>query len=139
MQETWQTTSGHFLKTVPTEPPQTFLILHPADPKDKHAGVGFIVSPKLRPFIINFTSHSSRIASLRIRTQPRPIQIFTIYAPSMIADPPADLLRTENFWQQLHKTYETVPDAIIKILAGDLNVRMHARPASHTEHVGPHI
>ena len=57
----------------------------------------------------------------------------------MIADPPSDLLRKEQFWQQLHKIYETVPDAILKILAGDLNVRMHARPSSHTEHVGPHV
>ncbi len=57
----------------------------------------------------------------------------------MLHDPPADLVRKESFRQQLHNIYERVPDAIIKLLAGDLNVRMHARPQSHLEHVGPYV
>ncbi len=52
MQETWQDTSSHFQKTTPTEPPQTFLIFHSAEAKDKHAGVGFIISPRLRPLLL---------------------------------------------------------------------------------------
>ncbi len=39
----------------------------------------------------------------------------------------------------LHKDFEHTPDAVIQIIAGDLNVRMHARPQSHTAHVGPHV
>ncbi len=57
----------------------------------------------------------------------------------MLQDPPADLVRKESLWQQLHKTHERDPDAIVKILAENLNVRMHARPQSHLERVGPNV
>ena len=125
MQQTWQTTSSHFQENT-QPPPLNFLIFHSASNKDKHAGVGFIISPKLRPFIMNFTSHSSSIASIKLRSQPRPIQLFSIYAPSMLSDSVLDLQRKEEFWQQAHNIIEQTPSAIIKIIAGDLNVRMHS-------------
>ena len=93
MQETWQTTSSTFLKPTPTIPPQTFLVLLSGEEPDKFAGVGFIIAPRIRPFVYNFSSFSSRICTLQLRTQPRPLHIYNLYAPSKVEEPLLDLKR----------------------------------------------
>ena len=43
-----------------------------------------------------------------------------------------------NFGNKHTISLSKLPTQSLKI-AGDLNVRMHSRPSSHTQHVGPHV
>jgi hypothetical protein len=99
IQETWQVTSSHFQNTVSTEPHTYFSIFQSAECKYHHACVGFFFSQKLRPFKINFTSQSPRVASIRVRTQPRPVPSSTFYV-SRLSFRPSEKKHSGNKLQQ---------------------------------------
>ena len=108
---------------------------------DKHAGVGFVVSPKVFPFVYNFKPFSARIASLNIRTSGKPLVLFSVYAPSLMSHIHShedDLERKQEFWDLLSFS---IPDARFHttIILGDLNMRYHT-PVPEMQHIlGPHF
>jgi len=111
---------------------------------EKYAGVGFIVSPSMAPYIKAFTPISHRIAKLQLLTNPRPIVLYSVYAPSQLASvsasPAEDLQRKQDFWDSLEEAI--IPDHIyIPIVMGDLNTRLLQSKVStflelHNPHVG---
>ena len=67
------------------------------DASDPHAGVGFAVPQFLHPLVHDFIPVTSRIAILQLSTKPRPISLFSIYAPSQLADAQEDSVRKNIF------------------------------------------
>ena len=67
------------------------------DASDPHAGVGFAVPQFLHPLVHDFIPVTSRIAILQLSTKPRPISLFSIYAPSQLADAQEDSDRKNIF------------------------------------------
>jgi hypothetical protein len=73
-------------------------------PVDTHAGVGFVISPKFRFFVQAFKPINSRICELTINSSPRLINLYSVYAPSMMSSqhsPEEDTQRKDDFWQAL--------------------------------------
>ena len=67
------------------------------DASDPHAGVGFAVPQFVHPLVHYFIPVVSRIAILQLSTKPRPISLFSIYAPSQLADAQEDSVRKNIF------------------------------------------
>ena len=90
MQETKSTTSNEI-----TSGPFRYLLS--GTPEEPHAGVGFAIHASLLPFVHDFFPFSGRIAVLILNTKPRKIALFSIYAPSQLADAAADNERKQQF------------------------------------------
>ena len=76
-------------------------ILHSSTLEGKHHGVGFIVSPFLRPFMSDFVAHTHRICEVTLQIIPHPITVFCVYAPSQVENSEKDLARKLDFWDTL--------------------------------------
>ena len=103
-----------------------FRFFFSGSPKEPHAGVGFVVSPRFRFSIKSFKPHSSRIAEITIMSSPRMIKLYSVYAPSMMSTthtPEEDTQRKDEFWQQL-TSIVCSNTVYFPIVAGDLNSRL---------------
>ena len=77
VQETHSTSIQEFSK-------DGFLILHSAAAGSPNHGVGFIVSPSLRPYVQSFMPLGPRLCSVVVNTSPRPFHVYCAYAPSLV-------------------------------------------------------
>ncbi len=114
-------------------------ILHSGSSAAKHHGVGFFVSPSLRPYVSNFLAHSPRICELTIHTNPHSITVFSIYAPSTVDDSVEDQTRKELFWSQLDLLIADHPNSSYVVILGDYNARLDSALDPDQDHVGPHV
>ena len=99
-------------------------ILHSGSATARHHGVGFFVSPSLRPHVSNFLAHSPRVCEITIRTNPHPITIFSIYAPSTVEDSTEDVARKEFLWSQLGSIITDHKNSSHLLIFGDYNSRL---------------
>jgi exonuclease III len=121
MQETKADTIHHFTR-------KGHLIYLSGTIAGKDHGVGFIVSPRFRPYTYNFIAHGSRLATIRIRSQPREIEIINAYAPSQREQPEEDIQRKRTFWKLAEQIMGDVPNTVIPVFGGDINARFSDRP-----------
>ena len=92
------------------------------------SGVGFVVAPRCRRLVYGFKPISPRIAFIKLRTRPRTLSLFSIYAPSLMrVRREADQDRRDQFWTQLEKAADSIPGEEVPIFAGDFNARLHQR------------
>lgn len=98
--------------------------------KDSHAGVGFIVSPQLRPHILGLKPLNSRIAVLRISASPRSIQVFSIYAPSQL---PSEIGSVQA---PLENEFPSTSQ-YFSIIMGEFNARLTSNIVQDFEDVEP--
>ena len=98
----------------------------------EHHGVGFIISPNLRPFVEDVVPHNSRFIELSLRSQGPNVKIMNCYMPHTLR-PEAE---KDHYWQQL----ETIMPAktLPTLLVGDFNARLYKRmdPSEHSV-IGP--
>ena len=113
-------------------------ILHSGSATAKHHGVGFFVSPSLRPHVSNFLAHSPRICEITIHTNPHPITIFSIYVPSTVEDSTEDVARKEFFWSQLDSIITDRKNSSQLLIFGDYNPRLGGFLDPDLDHIGPH-
>ena len=114
-------------------------ILHSGAFHSKHHGVGFFIAPALRPHVNNFLAHSPRICEITIQTNPHPITVFSIYAPSTVEDSSEDQTRKEYFWTQLDSIITEHPNSSHLIILGDYNARLDSALDDDSDHIGPHV
>ena len=112
-------------------------ILHPGCSAAKHHGVGFFVSSSLRAHVKNFLAHTPRICEATVCTNPHPITIFSIYAPSQVEDPNEDQSREESFWSQLDNIVAEHTNSCHILLLGDLNARLDEQLDLEQVFIGP--
>ena len=114
-------------------------ILHSGASNAKHHGVGFFVSPSLRPHVHSFLAHSPRICEITVRTNPHPITVFSIYAPSTVEDSSEDVARKEFFWSQLDGIITDHKNSSHVVILGDFNSRLDSCIDPDQDHIGPHV
>lgn len=103
-------------------------------PHIEHHGTGFIVSPKIKPFVYDCTPISDRIMELKIAAKGRNYTILNGYAPHS----GRPLVEKQNFWNQIenHRGIQTPSSPVF--IVGDFNARLHARQISELDIMGPH-
>ena len=114
-------------------------ILHSSTPEGKHHGVGFMVSPFLRPFITDFLAHTPRICEVTIRIIPHPITVFCVYAPSQIENSEEDLARKLDFWDTLDTLISSHSNSDHLMVMGDFNARLAQEMDRDTPGLGPNV
>ena len=101
-------------------------------------GVGFFVSPSLRPHLSNFLAHSPRICEVTVHTNLHPLTVFSIYASSTVEDSTEDVARKEFFLSQLGAILAEHPNSHVIVL-GDYNSRLDEYLDPDQDHIGPHV
>ena len=114
-------------------------IFHSSTPEGKHHGVGFLVSPFLRPFITDFLAHTPRICEVTIRIIPHPITVFCIYAPSQVENSEEDLARKLDFWDTLDTLISSHSNADHLTVVGDFNARLAQEMDRDAPGLGPNV
>ena len=116
-------------------------ILHSGASNAKHHGVGFFVSPSLRPHVHSYLAHSPRICEITVRTNPHPITVFSIYAPSTstVEDSSEDVARKEFFWSQLDGIITDHKNSSHVVILGDFNSRLDSFIDPDQDHIGSHV
>ena len=105
---------------------------------DPHAGVGFAVPDHLHPLVLDFVPLTSRIALLQLCTKPLPISLFSVYAPSQVADADLDRSRKNAFWLSLQSWYAQYAPHTYPVLMGDFNTRLYSNQLDGLgHHIGP--
>ena len=114
-------------------------ILHSGAANSKHHGVGFFVSPSLRPHAHSFLANSPRICEITPQTNPHPITVFSIYAPSTVDESTEDLARKEHFWSRLDSIISEHSTSSHLIILGDYNSRLDPSLDTDHDHIGPQV
>ena len=68
-----------------------------SDPGSPEAGVGVVVSPEIRPFVLGFTGQASRICEVEVTLQGTQMRVFGLYAPTQAAGREYAAAR-DQFW-----------------------------------------
>ena len=131
LQETKSTSSNEV-----TQGPFRYLLS--GTPAEPHAGVGFAIHFSLLPFIHDFHPVSGRLAVLILNVKPRKIALFTVYAPSQLADSHADFERKHRFWDDICEITQEYSRQHTVLLMGDWNTRLYPDHLhGMTDHIGP--
>ena len=132
MKETHSECSQEFSKS-------GYLVLHSSSPKAPKHGVGFIIAPRLRPYVHSFLPLGPRLCSILVSTSPKPLRIICGYAPSMVQDAAEDKRRKTEFWEHFQDFLGTVESPQQLIILGDFNSRLDNGLDESQVHVGPHV
>ena len=100
------------------------LVILSGNTRDKHAGVGAVIHPRLRPHLADVLQVSNRILHLTFNQKGGRIHVIGAYAPHSGHD--YDTVR-EPFWSQLESHIEKVPHPEPVYVTGDFNVRFQAQ------------
>ena len=100
----------------------------------EHAGVGFLVAPWMRKYVVSFTQPSSRFASLKIRVKGGKINLITAYAPHN-GYPYAD---RQRFFSELGDFENRLSGHGPNFVFGDMNSRLYRRLPGEETVLGGH-
>ena len=104
--------------------------------KDKHAGVGAIVHPRLRPHISDIVQVNSRIIHLKLNKRGGHTHVIGVYAPHSGLD--LETIR-QPFWDTLEEYVDKLPQPEPIYLTGDWNVRFQAQHKNDQGVTGPYV
>ena len=74
-----------------------------------------------------------------ILTNPHPITVFSIYAPSTVEDSTEDQSRKEHFWSHLDSIISERSNSSHLIILGDFNARLDSSLDHDHDHIGPQV
>ena len=110
------------------------LVILSGNPKDRYAGVGAIISPKLRPHLLDVIQVSNRIIHLSFKKQGGNFHVIGVYGPHS----GLDLEETRApFWDQLETQLSNIPQPEPVYVTGDFNVRFRAAHKNDGGVTGP--
>ena len=111
------------------------LVILSGNNRDKHAGVGAIIRPHLRPYLMDVIQVNNRIIHLCFKKQGGAVHVVGAYAPHSGRDFEAD---RQPFWEQLEEHLSRIPHPEPLYLTGDFNVRFQASHRNDEGVTGPH-
>ena len=99
------------------------LVILSGNNKDRYAGVGAIIAPQLRPFLMDVIQINTRMIHLTFKKRGGNIHIIGVYGPHSGLD-----LETERipFWDKLEEHIAKIPQPEPVYVTGDCNVRFQA-------------
>ena len=110
------------------------LVILSGNTRDRHAGVGAVIHPRLRPHLADVLQVSNRILHLTFNQKGGRVHVIGAYAPHSGHD--YDIVR-EPFWSQLESHIEKVPQPEPVYVTGDFNVRFQAQHHKDQGVTGP--
>ena len=111
------------------------LVILSGNNRDKHAGVGAIITPHLRPYLMDVIQFNNRIIHLCFKKQGGAVHVVGAYAPHSGRDFEED---RQPFWEQLEEHLSRIPHPEPLYLTGDFNVRFQASHRHDEGVTGPH-
>ena len=102
---------------------------------DKHAGVGAIIHPRIRPHLADVIQLSSRIIHLTFNKRGGRVHVIGAYAPHSGLD--LDTSR-QPFWTSLENHLSTIPQPEPVYVVGDFNVRFQGTHSTDMGVLGPY-
>jgi len=112
------------------------LVVLSGNNKDKHAGVGAIIHPRIRPHIADIVQVNTRIIHLKLNKQGGHTHVIGVYAPHSGLD--LDSVR-QPFWDTLEEYIDKIPQPEPLFLTGDWNVRFQAQHRNDQGVTGPFV
>ena len=113
-----------------------YLVILSGNNKDRHAGVGAIVSPQARPHLMDVIQVSNRIIHLAFKKKGGNIHVVGAYAPHSKRDLEVD---RQPFWDSLEEHVSKIPHPEPVYLTGDCNVRVQAQHKNDEGVTGPFV
>ena len=110
------------------------LVILSGNQRDKYAGVGKVIHPKLRPHLSDVLQLTNRILHLTFNQKGGRIHVIGAYGPHSGHD--FETVR-EPFWNQLEEHIDKIPQPEPVYLTGDFNVRVQAQHAKDDGVTGP--
>ena len=92
--------------------------------REKHAGVGVIIAPKLRPYLLDIIQISPRIIHVTFKKKGGNVHLIGTYAPHSGHD--LEEVR-QPFWGQIEEHVTKIPQPEPVYITGDFNVRFQGR------------
>ena len=115
---------------------EQYLVVLSGNGKDKHAGVGAIISPRLRPFLLDVTQVNTRIIHLCFKKKGGNLHILGVYGPHSGLDLEAERIPS---WDTLEEHIAKIPQPEPVYITGDCNVRFQARHKHDEGVTGPFV
>ena len=111
------------------------LVVLSGNTRDKHAGVGAVVHPRVRPHLADIVQVSNRLLHLVFNKKGGRVHVLGAYAPHSGHD--HDSVR-EPFWNKLEDYVDKLPQPEYVVLTGDFNVRFQGTHRSDQGVTGPY-
>ena len=112
------------------------LILSGSSSQSKeHAGVGFLVAPRMRRHVVSFMQADARYASLKLRVVGGKVNLITAYAPHA-GHPYAE---RQTFFNELGDFEHRLSRHGPNIIMGDMNSRIYRRLPGEEDIIGAYI
>ena len=111
------------------------LVVLSGNNREKHAGVGAIVHPRIRPHLADVVQVNNRILHLTFNKKGGRIHVIGCYAPHSGLD--LDTSR-QPFWDTLENYVSKIPQPEPVYLTGDFNVRFQAQHRHDEGVTGPY-
>ena len=112
------------------------LVVLSGNHKDKYAGVGAIISPRIRPHLMDIIQVNPRIIHLAFKKKGGNIHVVGAYAPHSKRDLEVD---RQPFWDTLEEYVSKIPQPEPLYLTGDFNVRFQASHKNDEGVLGPFV
>ena len=112
------------------------LVVLSGNNRDKYAGVGAIIHPKLRPHLVDVVQVNTRILHLIFNKKGGRVHVIGCYAPHSGLD--LDSIR-QPFWDTLEEYVERIPQPEPVYVTGDFNVRFQAAHPKDKGVTGPYV
>ena len=110
------------------------LVIQSGNHKDKYAGVGAIIHPKIRPCIADIVQVSNRLLRITLNKKGGRVHVLGVYAPHSGLD--HDSVR-EPFWDSLQDYVDKIPQPEPVYITGDFNLRFQAQQPNDSGVTGP--
>ena len=115
---------------------EQYLVILSGNHKQKHAGVGAIVSPKLRPHLLDVLQVSPRLIHLCFKQCSGNVHLLGAYGPHSGLDLEEEKL---PFWDSIEDQLSKIPKPEPVYITGDFNVRFQARHRNDEGVTGPFV
>ena len=94
-----------------------------------------MIKSTLAPSILHIEQHSSRIMTVRLKTQP-PTRIIVVYMPQAFG---ATWEQKSNHYDALNAAMDKCPKKETLLIMGDFNARLQFRPRDEQAYIGPWV
>ena len=111
------------------------LVVLSGNNRDKYAGVGAVIHPKLRPHLADIIQVNSRVIHLIFNKKGGKVHVVGCYAPHSGLD--LDSVR-QPFWDTLEEYLDKIPQPEPVYITGDFNVRFQATHHKDLGVTGPY-
>ena len=112
------------------------LVILSGNNKDKNAGVGAIISPRVRPHLLDVIQVNTRILHLCFKKRGGNVHLLGVYAPHS----GLELEETRiPFWDKLEDQISKIPQPEPVYVTGDFNVRFQATHRNDDGVTGPYV